>query len=46
MSFVKNWVHIVFATKNREPLLRKEIRYDLYQHIIQNCKEKDISYKP
>ena len=42
MSFVKIWVHLVFATKNREPLLHKEIRYDLYKHIIQNCKEKDI----
>src|ERR1700749_366571 len=42
MSFVKIWVHLVFATKNREPLLSKNFRYDLYNHIIQNCKEKDI----
>ena len=42
MSFVKIWVHIVFATKNREPLLHKNFRYNLYNHIIQNCKEKDI----
>lgn len=42
MSFVKIWVHLVFATKNREPLLKKEFRYDVHQHIIQNCKEKEI----
>jgi putative transposase len=42
MSFVKIWVHLVFATKNREPLFSKNFRYDLYNHIIQNCKEKDI----
>jgi len=42
MSFVKIWIHLVFSTKDREPLLSKEFRYDLHKHIIQNCKEKDI----
>lgn len=42
MSFVKIWVHLVFATKNREPLLSKELRQILISHIIENCKEKDI----
>ncbi|MEO8885767.1 MAG: IS200/IS605 family transposase [Mucilaginibacter sp.] len=42
MSFVKIWVHLVFATKNREPLLKKEIRYDVYKHISENCLEKGI----
>ncbi len=42
MSFVKIWVHLVFSTKNREPLLNKEIRYDLFEHIKNNCKDKDI----
>jgi putative transposase len=42
MSYVKIWVHLVFCTKNREPWLRKEIRQDVYRHIIQNCKEKEI----
>lgn len=36
------WIHLVFATKNREPLLPKEIRYKVHEHIIQNCKEKSI----
>lgn len=42
MSFVKIWIHLVFATKNRQPWLEKELRYDLHKHIIHNCKEKDI----
>jgi putative transposase len=42
MSYVKIWVHVVFSTKHRKPLLKKEIRYDIFKHIIENCKEKDI----
>lgn len=42
MSYIKMWVHLVFATKNRIPLLTKEIRYKIQEHIIQNCKEKSI----
>jgi putative transposase len=42
MSFVKIWIHLVFATKNREPWLKKEFRYDLYKHIAENCVEKEI----
>jgi len=45
MSFVKIWVHLVFATKNREPLLKKEFRYDLHKHIAENCKEKGVFLK-
>lgn len=42
MSYVRIWVHLVFATKNRQPFLTKEIRVKLHQHIIENCKKKDI----
>ncbi|MFD0751207.1 IS200/IS605 family transposase [Mucilaginibacter calamicampi] len=42
MSFVKIWIHLVFATKNREPLLLKDIRHHLHKHIIQNCADKGI----
>jgi putative transposase len=42
MSHVKIWVHLVFTTKNRNPLLTKAIRYKVQQHIIENCKEKSI----
>ena len=42
MSYTRMWVHLVFATKNRTPLLTKEIRYKVQNHIIENCKEKLI----
>jgi len=45
MSHVRIWVHVVFATKNREPLLKKEIRGDVYKHIIENCANQGIFLK-
>lgn len=45
MSYIKMWVHLVFSTKNRDPLLTKDIRYKVQEHIIQNCKEKSIYLK-
>lgn len=32
----------MFCTKDRLPLLTKDIRHDLHQHIIHNCKHKNI----
>ena len=32
-SLVKNWLHLVFSTKNREPYLRKEVRPKLYAYM-------------
>ena len=42
-SFVSLPVHIVFSTKNREPLIRDEIQTRLYEYIggtlrAQKCK--------
>lgn len=42
MSFVKIWVHLVFSTKYRKPLLTREIRYDVHKHIMTNCKKNEI----
>jgi len=42
MSYVRIWVHLVFSTKDREPWLKKEFRYDVHNHIIKNCLEKEI----
>ncbi len=42
MSWVRIWIHLVFSTKNREPFLNKEIRKNVFQHIKQNAKKKDI----
>ena len=42
MSFVKIWVHAVWGTKNREPMLQKAIRYKVCNHIVENAKTKEI----
>jgi len=45
MSYVRIWVHLVFATKNRDPFLEKRVRDDLHEHITENCREKGIFLK-
>ena len=42
MAFVKIWVHVVWATKNREPLLSKIIRKSVFDHIRSNASSKGI----
>lgn len=42
MSFVKIWIHAVWTTKNRKPLLIKEKRQQIFEHIHQNAVEKGI----
>jgi REP element-mobilizing transposase RayT len=37
MGFVKMWVHLVWATKRREPLLNKDLRKIVFSHIRQNA---------
>lgn len=42
MSFVNIWVHVVWGTKRREPLLEKSARYEIFNHIRENAKTKGI----
>jgi putative transposase len=42
MSYLKVWIHLVWSTKNRKPLLSKEVRSILFPHIKKNAKEKGI----
>lgn len=42
MSFVKIWIHAVWCTKNREPVLEKSIREKVCRHIVENAKLKSI----
>ncbi len=42
MAFLKIWIHAVWATKYREPFLQKDIRKILYDHIKENCRNKNI----
>ncbi|TAK55188.1 MAG: IS200/IS605 family transposase [Bacteroidetes bacterium] len=42
MPFVKIWIHLIWSTKNRDPLLPKEIREKVFEHIKENAKDKSI----
>ena len=42
MSFIKVYVHYVWSTKNRKPLLTKDIRQQVFTHIRKNAKTKNI----
>jgi REP element-mobilizing transposase RayT len=42
MSYVRIWLHCVWATKNRVPLLTKEKKKLVIEHIKQNAKLKSI----
>lgn len=41
MSYIKVWIHAVWSTKKREPLLHQNFRQNLFKYIIENTKEKD-----
>jgi len=43
MSWIRIWAHLVFSTKNRDPLLNTaELRNKIFLHIKQNAEAKDI----
>jgi len=42
MAYVKIWVHLVWTTKNREPILTQEIRWEIFSHIRENTEKKGI----
>lgn len=42
MGYLKIWIHLVWTTKNRKPSLTKEIRQEVFHHIRENAKVKNI----
>lgn len=42
MSNVQIWVHLVWGTKRREPLLEKSVRFQIFEHIRETAREKGI----
>jgi len=42
MPYTKIWLHLVWSTKNRRPIITNELRPKLLDHIISNCKSKEI----
>jgi putative transposase len=42
MPWVRVWIHFVWSTKARAPLLHDEIRLKVFQHIRENARQKGI----
>ncbi|MCX6271518.1 MAG: IS200/IS605 family transposase [Bacteroidetes bacterium] len=42
MGYVKIWVHLVWTTKNHKPVLAREIRPGIFNHIRENAGSKGI----
>ena len=42
MSFVRVWLHVVFATKNRFPYFNQSNKWEIINHIKSNAIEKSI----
>ncbi|WP_066629642.1 IS200/IS605 family transposase [Labilibacter marinus] len=42
MSFIRIYVHFIWSTKNREALLTDNIRGDVFKHIKENARAKNI----
>jgi len=42
MSYIKIWIHAVWGTKNREPVLKLPVLQQVCSHINSNAKEKGI----
>jgi putative transposase len=39
---VRVWIHLIWSTKCRQPILEKEFREELFDHIRENAREKGI----
>ena len=42
MPYIKAWLHLVWATKNRHRFLKKSIRRQVFDHIYENARSKGI----
>jgi REP element-mobilizing transposase RayT len=42
MPYLRIWIHLIWSTKNREPVLAREFRQQLFTHIRENARTKGI----
>lgn len=42
MPFITIWIHLIWSTKNRQPLLTAKLRPQIFSHIRENAEEKGI----
>jgi putative transposase len=42
MPFVNVWAHAVWSTKNRQPLMERSVRAEIFKHIFENGWKKGL----
>jgi len=42
MSFIRIWIHCVWGTKKRKPFLTKDNKWEIFEHMKENAKTKNI----
>ena len=42
-SLVKNYIHIIYSTKNRQPFIQQEYEIELYKYLAGVCKAHDCA---
>jgi putative transposase len=40
-SLVKNYIHIIYSTKNREPLISEDIEGELHKYLAEICRNHE-----
>lgn len=41
-TYYKLWIHLIWSTKDREPLIGKELRQSIFEHIKDKAKREKI----
>lgn len=42
MPYVRIWIHLIWSTKNRKPILNDELREKVFSHMKENAQKKEI----
>ena len=42
MPYVKIWIHCIWSTKNREPMINQDLKEKIFAHIAANVEDKKI----
>ena len=42
MPYVRVWVHLIWSTKNRAPIMTRAVREKILSHIKENARKKEI----
>ena len=42
MPFIRIWIHLIWSTKNRKPIITRKLKPELLKHIMENGSDKEI----